>query len=774
MTLPPDFSGKWIERDLASFADPGSTVKVQIDDDGRPTHAEWTAGDKLRETRFSVSRDGRVSAGRRDRLLKYRQFVAGPELAKLEDVARRIIQASPPKFSVATKASCENPTSATKQGPAVDIFTELLDQESDATTQVIMLTGDAGVGKTCILRELVRLQADKYIRKQTTKLLLYVNAQGRALARLDEALATELQDLKVDLTYHSIAVLTRLGILAPVIDGFDELLGVSGYDDAFGSLSGLLMQLEGRGQLIVSARSAYYEEEFLSRVGVGDQPWEHVPVHVTGWNEEDRDTYLNKWLEGKSISGKKAEEFHNLVRSKFDGRNMDLASKPLFFSRIVDLLHQSPNFSGKDDLLDELVKHYLFRERTEKLLDRNSMPLLTENQIERLMRELAEEMWNHDTRELNNRFSREIAEYVVEDEGLSEMAKKIVVERMPTFALLSSSGDSVARLLSNKNSEARTVSFEHELFFFYFLSKAIALRMNSAHGDMQIVLSRSALPDDVAGRVAMELDAGDAGAGERLREFLDRLVRASEKKWLRATQVRENAGLLAMALFRSGREIEGCEIGFVVFPGSNLADVTLSRCRFRDVTVRRTDLSSTRFLDCQAENMLFVTPRVRPETTRLELKGLRVEQVFGIHVQGDETRYSPAEVELMMIKCGAPIVQGMHSASADMLPKREDIELLTRLMTKFRHTNLLYRHNKYLAHIFKHQRWNRIERLLISHGLAAKETRHPSGKPKEILRRRFSPESLMFGLHNDTVDDARIRSFWRELAAESPQDTQPG
>ena len=94
-----------------------------------------------------------------------------------------------------------------------------------------------------------------------------MNAQGRPLARLNEALATEPQDLRVGLTYHSVAVLAQLGVLVPVIDGFDELLGVSGYDDAFSTLGRFIEQLNGEGQIIASARSTYYEEEFPERAG---------------------------------------------------------------------------------------------------------------------------------------------------------------------------------------------------------------------------------------------------------------------------------------------------------------------------------------------------------------------------------------------------------------------------------------------------------------------------------------------------------------------------
>ena len=162
--------------------------------------------------------------------MRYQEFVAGPDMANLREVAGMIDQSwrSAPRLFVNTRARYEGGADPHTE-PAVDMLTTLVQEDSEDATRVVMITGDAGTGKTRVLQELVRRQANRYLRGQTTKLLLYVNAQGRALARLNEALATELQDLKVGLTYHSVSVLTRLGVLAPVIDGFDELLGVSGY-----------------------------------------------------------------------------------------------------------------------------------------------------------------------------------------------------------------------------------------------------------------------------------------------------------------------------------------------------------------------------------------------------------------------------------------------------------------------------------------------------------------------------------------------------------------
>ena len=361
-----------IRRDLASFGDPGASVDVE--GSARTFRAGWTMRGESREATFSVSPDQgvRVTADGASRV-QYRAFVSGPGMADLRHVAQMIRSALTPMRFIPTRAE-----SAAGPRPAIDVLSGLLDEEAD-TTRVIMVTGGAGAGKTSVLREFVRQQAEAYLSGRTSRLMLYVNAQGRALARLNEALATELQDLKVGLTYHSVAVLAQLGVLVPVIDGFDELLGVSGYDDAFSSLAEFLEQLHGEGWILASARSTYYEEEFLDRAGraTGDQTWSHESVRVLEWSDEDRRHYVDMCIEEKGPPTD-AETFHRRVTSTFSGQqHAALASRPLFFTRVVDLLQRGVSFSGSDDLLQRLVREYTSRELTDKLLDRHSRPLMT-------------------------------------------------------------------------------------------------------------------------------------------------------------------------------------------------------------------------------------------------------------------------------------------------------------------------------------------------------------------------------------------------------------
>ena len=745
-----------IRRDLASFGDPGASVDVE--GSARTFRAGWTMRGECREATCSVSQDEGVwVAANGASRVQYRAFVSGPGMADLRHVAQMTRSALKPMPFIPTRAE-----SAGGPRPAIDVLSDLLAEEAD-TTRVMMVTGGAGAGKTSVLRELVRQQAEAYLSGRTSRLLLYVNAQGRALARLNEALATELQDLKVGLTYHSVAVLAQLGVLVPVIDGFDELLGVSGYDDAFSSLAEFLEQLHGEGQILASARSTYYEEEFLDRAGraTGDQTWSHESVRVLEWSDEDRRHYVDMCIEEKGWPPADAETLHRRVTSTFSGQqHAALASRPLFFTRVVDLLQRGVSFSGSDDLLQTLVREYTSRELSDKLLDRHSRPLMTSDQFGSLMQELAEEMWNQETRGLDVASIRFVAEYFVHDAGLPDDAKQVIVERLPTMAFLGRHDGSSA---------GGGIAFEHELFFYYFLARTIRARLDAEAADLRVILGRSALPEEVADRATEGVSGSDPAAGNRLRELLDRLSRAAETESRRAAQVRENVGLLVMALLRdagdpNAHDVEDCTIRSVVFPGSHLRNVTLSRCTLIDVTLRRTDLTATRFIECDARDVRLYEPMVSRESTRLELKGLGVDDIAGIRAPGSQdANYDPAFVADTLRSCGAPLT-GDPVPAGPTVPEAE-LRVMERLMRAYRRTNLVCLQDNKLSTLFSDYHWPPVRKRLVEHGIVKVEDRATSGRPKQFLRSRFLPGQIMAGRVGRPGTDPRIRAFWEALAA---------
>lgn len=746
-----------IQNDLMSFADPGGVDVILAS--GRRFQVEWRMRGQPREATFTVSRDRGVTVHVDGVNQAYPVFLADTRMADLKHVARMISQSAKDDIFVSTSAR-RTDIDAPVPVPATQLLTDLLEHEEPEFTQVVMVTGGAGAGKTRVLQELVLRQAERYLQGRTEKLLLYVNAQGRALARLNEALATELQDLRVHLTYHSVATLVRVGLIVLVIDGFDELLGVSGYDDAFSSLSMFLEQLDGYGRLIASARSVYYEEEFLKRAGqasaTGHHRWSHIPVEIMPWGAGNRESYVNELAKRRSLSAQQRLDLGKRVHIAFEN-DRRLSEKPLFFTKTVDLVHMDPGFSSNGDLLGTLIRSFLEREQVEKLLDRQQRPLLSDDRLEKVIGELAEEMWNQETRELDGNSVKEVAEYILYGTEVEESERQIVVERMPALAFL------------NRSEKHGTIGFEHEVFFFYFLAIVIAQQYMDGV-DMRAILSRSSLPEFVAERLAFELTRrGLLSTPDNLQELLDRLSNAGRTEWRRTTQVRENAGLIMLALLREFAhareatvEITGQAISTVILPGGDLSNVTLRNCILDNVTIRRTNLGSTKFVECHARNVLLSAPRIKIDGTRLELKGIRVPaDVSGIQSLTDEgsvTIYDPLEVTRILALCGAPVRPNVDQDRRDI--SSDTMALLERLMRAYERANPICDGDDHLQGLFRDRRWPKLRKILIQHGIVRLDQRQTSGRPKEFLRRQFPPDEIMAGAIRAGDVQPQIGRFW--------------
>lgn len=749
----------WQERvrvDLSSFSDPGTQVSCASD--RRNLVAEWTMNGRKREDSFRHSMsEGLRLAGGGGHSKPYRNFLA--DLADLRRVAQMISQSINTSLYIDVQASVGgDEANHEKVGSAVSTLAELVADNELDQTRLIILKGDAGAGKTQILKELAKRQADRFLRGDANKLLLYVNAQGRSLARLDEALAVALQDLRAGITYHAVPPLTRHDLLVPIIDGFDELLGVSGYEDAFSSLGNFLERLRGEGQLLASARSIYYEEEFLDRADrlakSGDQAWSHLPVKVRDWSESNQHEYLRVRTAAERLTSQKAERLAQNVNRVF-GANPGFSGKPLFYTRTVDLLLRQPDRRFQSDLLTDLVNGFLEREQREKLLDHREEPILDQSQLRALFSEVALEMWTVQTRELSPDSIREVAELVLGEMDLSAEVRQVVVERAPTLAFLT-------------RAEGAGIAFEHESFFFDFLAQAIAAGHLEEGTNLRMMLGTSALPEDVAERTSLHLARTDAlKTHDGLTARLGELCAASQSQWVRAEQVRENAGLLAMKFLarfasESSGPISEIELRGLTFPGGNLDGVVLRGCSFTGVALRRTDLRRTRFEGCQARNFTLKEPKISEKSTRLELEGLNPDRdVTGIwSAERNDVVYSPAQVLEILSSCGAPIPA---QPALQAQPPAEICELMERLMRAYRRANPICTADNTLRNLFRDSRWPQLQSALIKHGVVKHETRGTGGRTKEFLRRQFLPEQIMAGLAGRKDVDPQIAEFWGEL-----------
>ena len=674
-----------------------------------------------------------------------------------------ILQTRPQGLFVPTHARLADDHDKPRR-PALDLLNELLGQDPPEVTRIVMVTGEAGAGKTHVLQELVRQQALLYQRGRTDYLYLYINAQGRALARFNEALATELQDLRAVLTYHAVSALVRARLLVPIIDGFDELLGSGGYDDAFSSLTGFIEELDGEGQIVASARSTYYEQEFVARASsvssLGAQAWTQVPLEVLPWEDAEFTEYVRRSSQSHGLEPEEVTALAARMNAIFAGNNAALRRKPLFVARTVDIVRREPEFTGGENLLRELVAAYLDRERREKLLDRTGGTLLTTSQMELLFKTLAEEMWNQETRELDRRSVREVAEFVLVTEGVSEAVQRVILERMAQLAFLV------------PGERSGGIAFEHEMFFSFFLAQILRESLEKDVASVGVFLSRSVLPMEVATTAITTIhDSLSLSELRNCQTLLDRLAEAGQVDTPRSSQIRENAGLVVSAVLKTSASkvrMSGLRVWQVVLPGGDLAEVCLHASRLEDVELRRVDLSSTRFLDCRAAGVLLNEVVVDPSMTRLELADLDVaSQVLGLRVREHglvKGIYDPAIMRHVLAACGAIAEPSAEEVATTMrsVPSAYK-DLLERLARAYRRSNPVCTADNTLRGIFGAVRWGELEEHLLKSGIVTRETKSTRGRPKTFLRRQFFPEQIMAGADRAAIVPLEVRRFWDDL-----------
>jgi len=237
------------------------------------------------------------------------------------------------------------------------------------------------------------------------------------------------------MTYHAVTTLVRNGLLIPVVDGFDELIGAKGsYDDAFSSLSAFVQELNGYGTIVASARSVYYEQEFVERANtassLGSESWEQVRLEILQWDVPEIREYIRerRLRERPDLN---EDQVWERIKALFAGSNLALRGKPFFLSTVVDLLFANEAISYGDDLLDLLVTAEIRREVDAKLRGQRGNPLFTEDQLKNFFTQLSTEMWHLETRELDATTVRDVAQYVIEIDAIEDEAVNTVVARAP-------------------------------------------------------------------------------------------------------------------------------------------------------------------------------------------------------------------------------------------------------------------------------------------------------------------------------------------------------
>lgn len=775
---------KWsrVKRDLASFCDLGTELISQE----YPGHLEFSL------TRNAAIIEGRIQGGGSALVqlddapqpLTYADFLASERMANLHRLAtqttllegvykRRSRRELTNRRTSIVLYECFVPQQLqTEAHPSATTGLDALRglvaaADGHVGTRIVFLAAQAGQGKSSLLDVFTIEQAHRFLNGSDDRLCLYVDAQGRGLARLDEAIARQLNDLQFMLSYSAIVSLVREGLITLIVDGFDELIGSRGtYDDAFGSLSNFIEVLEGRGTIIAATRSSYFTQEYGSRGTLFDADdefaYELLLTEVVEWPRAAQKEYFNRVAAQAGLRDSTLRHARSSFNRLQKADSANLLSRPLF-ARDLSLLvvddwslDEDERIATTPELVDVLATNYMERETTTKLLTRDRSRILTIERLGQYYAEIAGEMWRLEARELDARTVRELLDLLIEEWAISVEGGDILRARYTSLPFL------------KLDSAGRTVAFEHEVFFSYFLSKTLALDLQDPRVAVsQVLLSKAALDTVAADFLAAEM-LSSSESSSAAAAFV-RVCEIASARHPREQQIRLNCGTIAASLLRAQADVvpgrvEVAAMSSLMFAGQDLSDLSVAVGRLQNIEFSRCDLRRTSLVAQRSHHVVLRDVILDPETTTIhleafdpsvELQGLRIVDPQGVRSEYDAARV--AEVLEAVGLAEREEVRPLYNVHDDVVTH------ITGLARAYEQANPIgSRHNRF-GHLFTTKEAHDVVRLMEDHGLIVQVTKAVSGPGQKFYRKRFAPATLMEGLWGPT-DNSAIDDFWRAAA----------
>jgi hypothetical protein len=627
------------------------------------------------------------------RTLPYRKFL-GEELGRMSVLAEALREKRKDVLPfIDTQGVMTTSLGSSSQSfSALDALGTACLERPFGETKLIFLTADAGHGKTALLRRLTRKFADAYLSNKSDVLLFHIDTQGRSFVRLEEAVARDLGQLRMfGLFYPGVLRLVRNGLLALAIDGFDELLAEIGVGEAYSGLGALLRQLEGRGVLVASARSAYFQvENYAAQTRLlTANPDTHIVVEhmrLEPWTRKETVEYFNLY---RGEDGARINDPAGLYDelSATLGTDHPVLRRPFLVYRMAALLAANAYAAG--DLARELgqsglqvvpkVIHALLkREVEEKWRDPNGQPYLTVDQHVVLLSAIADEMWSQGKSSLPVEVVQIVCEAVIEVLKIPTAHRVQVVQRIRAHALLppGSMGD---------------LSFDHEEFLNFFLAmRLVQLLKTKDKFGLQRFCELHPLPINTALWAANAEDWTVEGVMD-ITGKLGELTRSE----IRSTYLKQNAGMITAHLASRYGTRDSCSFTFdhMYFEGDLWSDSELHDCAFRNCTFIGVDLSNAKWRRCAFEECSF-DGFMFDDNTRLDDSrfGSGTSVLGVLKKRGDEDaglrNYVPETCRMYLEQIGAHFeseevpAEAIHAPKPIKKEKRQALEIFLRIFNR--------------------------------------------------------------------------------------------
>ncbi len=477
-----------------------------------------------------------------------------------------------------------------------------LDQRSPLETTVLYITSDAGEGKTCLINEMARVQANRFKTRESDWLLLPIPLGGRTFLRFDDITVGALQNRYrfPYLYYAAFLELVRLGVLVPAFDGFEEMFVETSTGEALSAMGILVGSLQSAGALVIAARKAYFEFQNLKLQA-------RLYDTISGYSVGFAKLSLDRWKKDQFINycGQRGVPSPSLLYDKVVSRldsQHPLLTRPVLVRRLVDIAEGSTSLDefltvlqrSGGDFFSVFVRGIVEREAHDKWIERGEVaqPLLSMDEHCDLLSLVALEMWHARVDFLKTDSLEFVSDYFSDAKHKGAGAAAQIRERVKGHALL----------IASPNVHG-AVEFDHDEFKQFFLGEAIARlclsSQTSARADILNALRRGILPIQAFTSLVQMIKRETPTRQRHVAATIAEIAALDGQ----TSFTHENCAALIVALL-SGGEDGDIGISRISFPPNSLRDaklmsVTFEDCFFAPTSLENTSLRNCRFVHCQ-------------------------------------------------------------------------------------------------------------------------------------------------------------------------------
>ncbi|MGY0459797.1 NACHT domain-containing protein [Kitasatospora sp. cg17-2] len=645
--------------------------------------------------------------------------------------------------------------------PQQQQFSALIDGVDDdlgvekGETQVVFVNGEAGIGKT---RAMVRAARDRALEVERNQgnergdlpLFLYVQSTGRVLDGLDAAV-NDAVVLTQNLDEDRVKSLCRNGLLALLIDGFDELLGGAAYNDALDSLKDWLNALGGRGVLVVSARSSYYVNQYRSsvqRAKGGNAAVRHRIAEVLRWTPSEIRSFLND---------------HGVPASRF--QNLSIGDKELlglpFFARAFAEMCLAGDYDEDSNtpssFTERLLDHYILREERKLTPAAGSASsLLDHSELRRTFEYVAEIMADNHEREVDSAELETAAAIALGLDDVEELDNREGLrDRLQVLCGLAAG--------STTNGPTR-FRFQHELFFDHFLAGIATRYLDEQYLTVfHRLLSRSEWRTATVNAVVAAVDpARIVGA---LADFPSESTRQAEG--FHDSVLAANLGSLWSAVIRITQAVPSTPVLGATFADPlDLTDVEANNVKLVDSRVDKLVLPTTASWQIRLDGTHVKKITTGEGKSNLTgLSGVVHKEVVELYVR--PTHYHTRRQEILdaLLSCGAAVIDAPEPSSETASTLAEASRHYLKHLTEHAQSTLILREDHQPEdHRLKWTQeydgeWRRFIGELLDSDLARPENLAAKGSKKVRLRLNLGAAIIL----DESSEDARVHSFWERV-----------